>query len=140
MSCQQIDLPETLTQGRERAYLKHFYDRLSCNPHAISPTDLDHYATVFAQPGAMRAGFDVYRAFHDDVVENRALLQKHGRCAVPCQTLNGDGSFLASIARSMAGEMYQASSEAKVEGSGHWCAEENPEGFVRRVLEFVGEY
>lgn len=133
----QIDLPELLVQGKERIYLKHFYDRLSCNPTAITKEDLDVYEHVFSQPGAMRAGFDVYRAFHQDADENRALLQKEGKCKVRCQTLNGEGSFLAGIAKGMVEEMYADVSVATVDGSGHWCAEENPEDFVRKVLAFV---
>lgn len=31
---QQLDLPETLTQGRERIYIQHFYIRLCYNPVA----------------------------------------------------------------------------------------------------------
>lgn len=133
----QLDLPEALVAGRERIYLKHFYDRLSVNPDAISPADLDHYEHVFAQPGAFRAGFDVYRAFHQDAEENQAWLHQHGKCPVRCQVLNGDGSFLAGIAEGMANEVYAAVAVATVQGSGHWCAEENPPDFVRKVLAFI---
>eukprot|EP01111_Echinosteliopsis_oligospora_P011168 TRINITY_DN3618_c0_g1_i2.p1 TRINITY_DN3618_c0_g1~~TRINITY_DN3618_c0_g1_i2.p1 ORF type:complete len:206 (+),score=17.52 TRINITY_DN3618_c0_g1_i2:80-697(+) len=35
----QIDLPELLTQGRERIYIKHFYDRLCINARAITPKE-----------------------------------------------------------------------------------------------------
>lgn len=92
---------------------------------------------MFAQPGAMRCGFDVYRAFYKDAKENRAQLKKEGLCPVPAQTLNGAGSFLAGIAEDMVKEMYKTWSTATVEGSGHWCAEENPEDFIRKVLAFV---
>lgn len=139
-SQQQIDLPESLVEGRERIYIKHFYDRLSRNPDAISPADLDHYAMTFAQPGAMRAGFDVYRAFHQDCEDNRALLKRNGPCSVPAQTLNGDGSFLAGIAQDMVSEMYADWTTATVERSGHWCAEENPEDFVAKVHAFVSKH
>jgi len=29
---------------------------------------------------------------------------------------------------------------AKVEGTGHWCAEENPESYVKEVLGWVGKH
>lgn len=95
---------------------------------------------TFAQPGAMRAGFDVYRAFHQDCEDNRAILKNDGPCSVPAQTLNGDGSFLAGIAEKMVSEMYANYETATVERSGHWCAEENPEDFVAKVLAFVGKH
>ena len=133
----QIDLPEQLVAGNKRVYLKHFYDRLSLNPTAITREDVDVYEHVFKQPGAMRAGFDVYRAFHADAEENRAWLAKEGKCKVNCQALNGSGSFLAGIAEDMVKEMYEDVSVATVDHSGHWCAEENPNDFVKKVLSFV---
>lgn len=136
----QTDLPELLTQGRERIYIKSFYDRLMVNTAALTPADVDYYASVFAQPGAMRAGFDLYRAFHQDARDNRAWLEKHGKCEVPSMSLNGDGSFLAGIAKEQNQEMFETTGDAQVKDSGHWCAEENPEDFVSQVLKWVGRY
>lgn len=120
--------------------MKHFFDRLCLNANAITPADVDHYVSTMAQPGGMRCGFDVYRAFHKDAEENRAKLKEVGKCPVPCQTLNGSGSFLAGIAQEQAEEMYTNVSTATVEGSGHWCAEENPPDFTKKVLDFVRQY
>ncbi|PVH77517.1 alpha/beta hydrolase fold protein-like protein [Cadophora sp. DSE1049] len=124
----QADLPEHLTQGKESYYIKHFYDRLTANPHAITPTDLAYYTHVFQQPGAMRAGFDLYRGFHQDSDDNHAWVKEKGKCKVPALTLNGENSFLANIAEKQAKEI------------GHWCAEENPEDFVERVGAFVEKH
>ena len=88
----------------------------------------------------MRSGFDVYRAFHQDSADNLSILHQAGKCKVPCLTLNGEGSFLAPIAEEQAQEMYENVSVATVAGAGHWCAEENPEDFVKQVLNFVGKH
>lgn len=85
----------------------------------------------------MRCGFDVYRAFHADAEANKEHLQKNGKCQTPCLTLNGDESFLAGIAADQAREMYENVQEARVPLAGHWCAEENPAGFVEKVLDFI---
>jgi pimeloyl-ACP methyl ester carboxylesterase len=122
----QTDLPETLIQGKERVYIKHFYDRLCNRPEAINVHDLDYYEKMFAQPGAIRSGLDLYRAFHQDVEENKEMLKKDGKCRVRAQSLNGAKSFLEAIAKDMIGEMYEDWSQATVADSGHWCAEENP--------------
>lgn len=135
----QTDLPELLTQGRERQYIKHFYDRLCINPSAITPADVDYYASMFEKAGAMRAGFDVYRAFHKDAEENRDWVANHGKCAVPCMSLNGEGSFLANIAADQNLEVYEATETATIPGSGHWCAEENPAAFTQTVLTWAGK-
>lgn len=137
---QQLDVPELLTQGKERAYLKSFYDRLTQHPSAISSADTDVYANQFSQPGAMRAGFDVYRAFHQDHADNKTYLQEKGKSEVACCALWGGLSFMIDIAEDQAREMYQDVVLAKVQGSGHWCAEENPESFVEQVLGFVAKH
>lgn len=87
------DLPEALTAGRERIYLSHFYHKLAYNQHAITEIDIDHYAAEYSQPGAMRCGFNVYRAFDLDAKEVKEHLQKHGKSKVRCLVLNGDRGF-----------------------------------------------
>ncbi|KAF7917455.1 uncharacterized protein EAE98_010218 [Botrytis deweyae] len=134
----QTDLPEALTVGREHIYIKSFYDRLCYNASAFSPNDVEHYASKFAQPGGMRAGFDVYRAFHQDAEDNLRML-KGGKCKVPSMSLMGEKSFLATIANQQNEQMYETTSSARIPGSGHWCAEENPAGFVEAVLKWTNK-
>ena len=50
------DLPEALTEGRERLYLSWFYRTFGHRPDAISEADIDEYLRTYTQPGAMRAG------------------------------------------------------------------------------------
>lgn len=38
----QTDLPELLTFGREKEYIRHFYDRLGYNLAAINDEDAEH--------------------------------------------------------------------------------------------------
>jgi len=56
------DVPEMLVAGRERPYLQAFYDARCFDPSAIGEADLDLYASAYSAPGAMRAGFELYRA------------------------------------------------------------------------------
>lgn len=137
---QQLDLPELLTQGREKQYIKHFYDRLCFNPAGIKPVDVEHYALSFSQAGAMRGGFETYRAFPQDSEDNQAWLKEHGKSKVPSCALSGDGSFLANIAGEQNDQFYEKTENWTVEKSGHWIAEENPKDFVKKVLEWVGKW
>lgn len=137
---QQIDLPEALVVGRERIYLKHFYDRLCVNPSGITPRDIDHYVTSFAQPGGMRCGFDLYRAFPEDAKDNQKMLAEKGKSKVPACSLSGDRSILLQVAEEQTRQFYEQVEVATVEKSGHWCAEENPADFVKKVLAFVGKH
>lgn len=89
----QNNLAESLTAGRERLYLQHFFECLAFNQNAITAADLDLYASHYAAAGAMRAGFELYRAFDRDADDNRAALKKKGRLTMPVLALGGTGSF-----------------------------------------------
>jgi haloacetate dehalogenase len=55
-------LPEALVSGRERIYLEHFYNHWSHHADWLSKEDLEEYARAFSTPGALRGGFNHYRA------------------------------------------------------------------------------
>ena len=134
------DLPEFLIAGKEREYLKHFFDKISYNSAAISPADLEHYALAYSQPGAIRAGLEVYRAFEKDAEENRNWVAEHGKVKVPSLLMNGEKFMLAQSAEGMAKEYHEGAEMVTIEEAAHYIAEENPEAFVKGVLEFVAEH
>ncbi|KAL8943817.1 MAG: hypothetical protein Q9216_000810 [Gyalolechia sp. 2 TL-2023] len=131
------DVPELLVSGHEKQYLKHFYDRLAQNPAAFTEADLDFYATLYSAPGAMRAGFNVYRAFEEDKRDNLLWVREKGKVGVRTMILGGESSLLTALAQGMGEEMDERFVVEAVEGSGHYIAEENPEGFVGKLLGFV---
>lgn len=134
------DLPEFLIAGKEREYLKHFFDKQLYNSAAISPADLDHYTLAYKQPGAIRAGLEVYRAFEKDAEENRAWLKEHGKGRVPTLLMAGAEFLLAPHGEAMASQLHEGAEVSVVEESGHYIAEENPGAFVKKVTEFVGKH
>jgi len=137
---QVLDLPELLTQGREKIYIKHFYDRLCFNPTGITTRDVDVYADSFEQPGSMRAGFELYRAFGQDAKDNRRMLGEGGKLKMPAAALCGNESLLLEVAEEQTREFYENVEVVGVEGSGHWTAEESPGDFVKKVSTFVGKH
>ncbi|KAI4640780.1 hypothetical protein J4E93_008372 [Alternaria ventricosa] len=134
------DLPEFLIAGKEREYLKHFFDKISYNSAAISPADLEHYALAYSQPGAIRAGLEVYRAFEKDSEENRTWVAEYGKVKVPSMLINGEKFMLAQSAEGMANEYHEGAEMVTIEKAAHYIAEENPEAFVKGVLEFVAKH
>jgi len=48
------DVAVALVQGKERMYLKHFYDRVVQNQAALAPEVLDYYVQQFSAPDALR--------------------------------------------------------------------------------------
>jgi pimeloyl-ACP methyl ester carboxylesterase len=134
------DLPEALIAGKEREYCKHFFDKIIYNSGAITPADLDHYALAYSQPGAIRAGLEVYRAFEKDAEENREWIERYGKLKIPSLLMMGAEFMLAQSAASMASEFHEGAETLTVEESAHYIAEENPEAFVQGVLNFVGRH
>ena len=132
----QNNLAESLTAGRERLYLQHFYERLAFNQGAITEADVDLYASHYSAAGAMRAGFEVYRAFDRDADDNRAALKKHGRLTMPVLALGGTASFYLPIAKAMLAEVAKKVTVVAIPEAGHWIAEENPKALVEEILKF----
>ncbi len=131
------NLAELLTVGRERLYLKHFYQRLAFDADAIGPADLDRYADAFAAAGAMRAGFELYRAFDGDAEANRAGLKRDGRLKMPVLGLGGTSSFFLAIAEAMLQEVAADVTVVPIPQCGHWIAEERPASLVSELLNFT---
>src|SRR5215472_4168085 len=83
---------ERLVAGRERIYLDRFWNELSANPSAIDEATREHYAKLYALPGAMHSAFNQFAAFNQDAADNKALAAK-GKLAMPVLALGGDHSF-----------------------------------------------
>lgn len=64
------DLPETVVQGRERAYFDFFHDALASDPAKIQGPLREVFAQAYARPEALKAGFDWYRAMARDAERN----------------------------------------------------------------------
>ena len=63
---QQYDLPEKLIEGREEIYLRHIFRDWSVNKYPISDEEVAQYVKAYSQPGALRGGFNYYRAAADE--------------------------------------------------------------------------
>lgn len=131
------DIAVALVSGKERTYLKHFYDRLAQNAAVFTPDVLDFYTMQYSMADALRCAFLSYRAFETDAFDNEDWREKHGKVKVRSMILSGDRSFIAAEAEGMANEMYEDVKHGLVEDSGHYLAEENPESFVKEVLNFI---
>jgi len=134
------DLPEALTQGRERVYLEYFYRNWGARSDVLSDEDISEYLRTYCQVGAMRAGFNYYRAYHQDVVDNQEALA-HGKLKIPVLALSG------SKGRGRGGDVVLASARRVAENvrggeiadCGHWIPEEKPEELLQELLTFFAE-
>jgi pimeloyl-ACP methyl ester carboxylesterase len=128
---------ERLVAGRERIYLDRFWNEFSADPKKFSEASRAHYARLYAQPGAMRAGFAQFKAFDQDATDNKAFLAK-GKLTMPVLAVGGEKSFgptMAVVMRAAATNVQ----EAVVPDSGHWVMEENPDATIALVTEFLSK-
>jgi pimeloyl-ACP methyl ester carboxylesterase len=132
------DVAEMLVAGRERQYLQAFFNARIFDPSAISEADLETYVSAYAAPGAMRAGFEVYRAFDRDAEDNRAALRRNGKLTIPVLAIGGATSTSGPHVEEMMREVAENVVGLRMPETAHWIAEENPPAFVSAVLEFVG--
>src|SRR5262245_59347844 len=128
---------ERLVAGRERILLDRFYNDLSANPAAIDDQTRDHYAALYARPGAIHNAFSgQFAAFTQDGEDNKALFAKTGKLPMPVLAIGGDHSYGASMQTELA---YVASNVqgAVITNSGHWIMEEQPQQAVGIILPFI---
>jgi pimeloyl-ACP methyl ester carboxylesterase len=131
------DIPELLVAGRERPYLQLFFNARIFDPSAIGEDDLDLYTSVYAAPGAMRAGFELYRAFDRDAADNRDALRRNGKLTIAVLAVGGATSTSGPLVEAMMREVADHVTGLHIPGAAHWIAEENPGAFNAGLLHFL---
>ncbi len=126
---------ERLVAGRERIFLDHFWNDFSADPADFSETMRAHYATLYALPGAVRAGFAQFNVFPQDAIDNRRYLEQ-GKLAVPILAVGGEKSS-GERTEALMHLVAERVEGAVVPASGHWLMEENPEATVTLVQQFL---
>ena len=124
------DLPELLIAGKERPYLRWFFEHFAYNPAAITPADLDEYVDAITAVGALRAGLAVYQQFFDSADQVAALAKTP--LEIPVRAYGGVaclGDFTLTSVRAVA----PAAEGGVIERCGHWAPEERPD-FVAGVV------
>ena len=127
---------ERLVAGRERIYLDRFWNEFSADPKKFDEASREHYAKLYARPGAMHAGFEQFHAFDQDAIDNKGFLATYGKLTMPVLAVGGEKSFgpmMATVMRFTATNV----TEGVVPASGHWIMEENPKATIALVRPFL---
>jgi pimeloyl-ACP methyl ester carboxylesterase len=125
---------ERLVKGRERIYLDRFWNEFAGTPSKISEATRQHYASLYAQPGAMRAAFAQFRSIRKDADDNRKTLAT--RLAMPVLAVGGEKSFGAMeavVMRNAASDV----TEVVIPDAGHWLMEEQPAATIKAIRQFL---
>lgn len=125
---------ERLVAGRERIYLDRFWNEFAGDPHKVDEATREHYAKLYARPGAMRAAFSQFRSIRQDAVDNEASSKTHLK--MPVLAVGGEKSFGANEAIVMRNAADNVS-EVVVPGAGHWLMEEAPAATIQAIRKFI---
>jgi pimeloyl-ACP methyl ester carboxylesterase len=128
------ETPLKLVKGRERIYFEHFWNDFAADrTKSVSERDRRFYAKSYARPGAMRAGFEVFRAFEQDAADFQKLAQT--KLTMPMLVLTGEkasGEFLIDQARLVDDHV----EGVVIKGSGHWLIDEAPDQVIPKLVAF----
>lgn len=135
----QPDLPE-LVAGRDvAAYLGYFFEHWTHNRHGLDPEAIEEYVRAFSTPGALRAGFDDYRAsFPTDAEHDDADAEAGNRLRMPVLALWGEHGLpsAASVLEVWRGYADDVRGGA-IKDCGHFIAEENPDALLAELRAFL---
>lgn len=129
------ETPLKLVDGRERIYFEHFWNDFAADRnHSIPEVDRQFYASEYARPGGMRAGFEYFKNFEQDAKDFAGFAQTP--LHMPMLVLSGEkagGQFLIDQ-----GKLVDTNVQGVIiKGSGHWLMEEAPEQTMPALVAFL---
>lgn len=108
------DLPERLTNGRERVYLDWLFETKTRIAGAIGRDDVDEYMRCYGQPARMSAGYDYYRAAPQSI----AALANAPKLAIPVLAIGAEHGVGEALAKALGPKCDDLTGDV-IAGSGH---------------------
>jgi pimeloyl-ACP methyl ester carboxylesterase len=130
-------------QGKEMEYLSWHLRGLAYNPSAITQEDINEYVSHYSAPGGMRAGFEYYRAFPEDAIQNQNYSKTNLTMPVLAMGAGYIPVFGGNI--SMQSVVYGMKILAQnvqgitVPNSGHFIPEEQPKFVIEQLTKFFNQ-
>src|SRR6266404_4157139 len=116
--------PEKLVQGRERMFFEYFWNELAADKtRSIPEADRKAYATAYAQPGRMRAGWAYFVSFLQAAKDFAKFAQT--QLTMPVLVIGGEkalGEVLGQQMKLVATDV----TVVVLKDTGHWLLEERP--------------
>jgi pimeloyl-ACP methyl ester carboxylesterase len=131
-------LPERLVAARDFRALRRALGRQPIRPGAFTAQDIDRYVTAAAQPGAMRAAINYYRA----AFRANPLAQAHGLRRVEIPTLIIWGEQDRYLGRELAEPDRAWVPNVRVERiaeASHWVQADASERVSRLMVDFLDD-
>ena len=115
-------------------YLRHFLRHWSHDTDVFTDEEIAEFVEAYSQPGALRGGFNCYRAAF------RTAGQQQGDPTIttPTLVLWGDSDPILRFEWSdRLGEFFPNHTLKKIEGVGHFMQREAPERVNQEIIEFL---
>jgi pimeloyl-ACP methyl ester carboxylesterase len=126
---------ERLVAGRERIYLDRFWNESSADPRSISEATREHYANLYARPGAMHSAFSQFAALAQDAIDNKVLAAK-GKLKMPVLGIGSEKTYGSRVADDLHFVADNVSG-AVIANSGHWIIDEQPAAAIAVIRAFL---
>ncbi|QGZ63202.1 alpha/beta fold hydrolase [Paraburkholderia acidisoli] len=125
---------ERLVAGRERIYLDRFWNEFAGDPAKIDESTREHYARLYARPGAMHSAFAQFLSIDQDALQNEKAMEH--KLTMPVLAIGGGKSFGANEALVMRNAATDVT-ELVIPESGHWLMEEAPAPVIAAITRFL---
>ena len=128
------DLPELLVGPHIDEYLRFFFERWTFQREPLEAA-IPEYVKAFSRPGALRAGFDDYRATDADLTHDAEDFDAGRTVTLPVQVLWGDhglvaGQDVVGVWRPFAPHAFGE----PIANCGHFVPEEQPALFLEKLI------
>jgi pimeloyl-ACP methyl ester carboxylesterase len=122
------------TKQATKTYIGHFLSAWSAKKDLWTEDELEAYADAYSQPGALRGGFNCYRA----ALRGGAFTGGPAPITTPTTVLWGDSDSILPFAWSdKLGETFADMRLKKIEGVGHFMMREDPEQINAEILAWM---
>jgi pimeloyl-ACP methyl ester carboxylesterase len=127
--------PVALVRGRERIYFEHFWNDFAANKkRSISEESREEYASAYARPGRMAAGFAYFASWPKTAVQFARFAKV--KLAMPVLCIGGDKSLGTALAAQT--KLVSLNSTSIVlKNTGHWLMEERPSESIAALSSFL---
>ena len=127
--------PEALVKGRERIYFDYFWNDFAADKtHSIPEAARQAYATAYARPGRMHAGWAYFVSFLQAAKDFSQLSQT--KLTMPVLSIGGE----KSLGEPLGQQAKLVATDATVivlKNTGHWVLEENPKETTEALEKFL---
>src|ERR687893_2825397 len=113
---------------------------LAYNPSARTQEAINQYVSHYSAPGGMRAGFEYYRAFPENAIQN----QNYSQTKLPMPVLALGAAYIPVLGGNITmptvvygmQQLAENVQGIKVPNSGHFIAEEQPQFVINQLSNF----